>query len=216
MDDDEERKARIIKLVQDAANDAGRGRAPGAPASIEAAGNVIYVNAGGDAQVAGRDININTRRVVRTTVAAPPGSLSPAQAKRLKDAIDQLVAIEATGGVLEGDRPSLYAKWYGILKNQFAVASYKEIPAARADEALAWLKQVAARNRGKLRRGDPAAWRNEHYKAIWARARQLGLSKGDVYAIVLARLDKRVLSLKALSDSSLRHLYQIIMAMRPA
>jgi hypothetical protein len=214
MNDSEERKASIIKLVQDAANDADRERAPGAPISVKAAGNVIYVNTGGDAQVAGRDININTRRVVRTTVAAPPGSLSPAQAKRLKDAIDKLVTIEATGGVLEGDRPRLYAKWHTILKDRFVVASYKEIPAARAGEALAWLKQVAAMNRPKLRRVDPAAWRNEHYKAIWARSRQLGLSKGDVYAIVLTHLEKQVISLKSLSDASVRKLYQHIMAMR--
>lgn len=214
MDENEERRAKIVKLVQDAANDAGGASPPGPQSSARAGANVIYVNTGGDAQVAGRDININTRRVVRTTVAAPPGSLSPAQAKRLKDAIDQLVTIEATGGVLEGNRARLYAKWHTILKDRFAVASYKEIPAARAGEALAWLKQVAAMNRPKLRRADPAAWRNEHYKAIWARARQLGLSKGDVYAISLARLDKRVLSLKALSDSSLRDLYQIVMAMR--
>lgn len=213
MDDNEERKAKIIRLLKEGAKPR-RKRAPRAKPAVKARGNVIYVNTKGDAKVAGRDININTRRVTRTTVEAPPGSLSPAQAKRLKDAIDKMVEIEAAGGVLNGDLPRLYAKWYTILRDRFGVASYKEIPAARADEALAWLKQAAAMNRPRLRRNDTAAWRNEHYKAIWARSRELAMSKGDVYALVLDRLGKRVLSLKGLGDQTLRQLYQIIMAMR--
>lgn len=211
--DEEEKKAKIIKLVKEGAKPR-RKRAPPAKPAVTAKGNVIYVNAKGDAKVAGRDININERKIERNTITPPPGSLTPAQAKRVLDAIEKLVDIEATGGVAAGDRAKLFAKWHSALKRHFAVPSYRVIPADRAAEVLAWLKQTAAIKRPKLRRADPAAWRNEHYKAIWARSRELAMSKADVYALVMDRLGKRVASLKSLSDQSLRAFYQSIMARR--
>jgi hypothetical protein len=216
MDEDEDRKAKIVKLVQEAANDAGhkpRRRTP--PPPVKAAGNVIYVNARGDAQVAGRDININTKQTTRTIVTAPPGSLTPAQAKRVLDAIEKVVNIEATGSIYDGDpRRRLFSKWHKRVKDHFDVPSYLFIPAARAQDVLAWLRQEAAIKRPKLRRTDPAAWRTEHYRAIWARSSEIGMSKADVYALVLQRLDKRVTSLKQLGQQALRRLYQILMAKR--
>lgn len=208
MAEDDDVKGKVVRLLATArpARKKVRAVVPGEQLRQIAGDSSVQVG------LVGRDLNINTRHVTRTTVAPPPGSLSPAQAKRLKDMIDKLVRIEATGGVLGGELSPLYAKWHKILKDRFDVTSYKEIKAARADEALAWLRQVAAMNRPKLRRTDPAAWRNEHYRAIWARARETGRSKGDVYALVLARLDKQVVSLKQLSDANLRRLYEVVMA----
>jgi len=219
MDEHEEKKAKIVKLVRESAKPRRKRATAPRPAAISVVateGNVVYVNAKGDAQVAGRDININTRKIERNTITPPPGSLTPAQARRIQVAIEKMVEIEAAGGVRDGDRSALFAKWHKMLKDRYGVPSYLVIPAARAVDVLAWLRQIAAMNRPKLRRTDVAGWRNEHYKAIWARSRQIGLSKGDVYALVFRRLEKQVLSLKSLSDASLRKLYQIIMAQRPA
>lgn len=213
MDDSEDRVTRIRKIMAgDAANDARPKRAPRVKASTKAGANVIYVNATGGAQVAGRDIHINTRKIIRPVITPPLGSLTSEEATHLKDAIANLVEIEAAGGVLNGERSKLFAKWHKRLKDHFNVPSYFFIPSGRADEALAWLKQTAAINRPKLRRTDPAAWRNAHYKAIWAHSRQLGMSKADVYDLVLRRLEKRVTSLKQLGEQSLRRLYEMVMA----
>ncbi len=205
MEDREARRARVLKLFQEGSKPA-RKRAPRGKAAIEVKGDQNVV--------AGRDVHINRRETTRVKIEPPPGSLSPAQARRLQNAIEKMVDIEAAGGVGDGDRAALFAKWHKMLKDRFSVPSYRVIPAAQADEAIAWLKQVAAMNRPKLRRTDNAAWRNEHYKAIWAHARELGMSKGDVYSIVAQRMNKQITSLKQLGEQSLLRLYEIVMGLR--
>jgi hypothetical protein len=81
------------------------------------------------------------------------------------------------------------------------------------DGAPLYMKQQIAIMRPKLRRNDNPSWRNEHYAGIYARARQLGISKGEVYAIAFNRLGVQVVSLTKLGEQNLKKLYQIIMAM---
>jgi site-specific recombinase XerD len=99
------------------------------------------------------------------------------------------------------------------LTNRYQVTSYHLIPRALGDEAIKWLQQRAAMLRPKLRRANPSAWRDEYYKAIWARARELRMSKGDVYSLVKRRLNLQVVSLKQLGEHNLRHLYNIVMSL---
>ena len=47
----------------------------------------------------------------------------------------------------------------------------------------------------------------------FGRARALGISKGEVYAIVHDRLGKRVSSVKQLGEQSFKKLYKIMMAL---
>jgi len=203
---DDDIKEKVIRLIGADARRVAKPAARGV--RIKGSSNVVV---GGDVR---GNVNVNTKQIIRPTITPPPGSLSPSQARRLQKAIAKVVQIEAMGGVLDGDRPKLFAKWQNILKDRFDVQSYREIPAALYGSALAWLNQVAAMNRPKLRRTDNAAWRNEHYRAIWARARQMGLSKGDVYGLVLNRLEKQVTSLKQLGEQSLHRLYEIVMNLR--
>ena len=110
-------------------------------------------------------------------------------------------------------RKAAMAKWWTALKRTYGVTAYREIPRELGDDAIAWMKLQIARTRPKLRRTDNQSWRNELYAAIYARARELGISKGEVYAIVHDRLGKRVTSLKQLGEQNLKKLYNIMMAM---
>jgi hypothetical protein len=190
---DEEKKNEVIQLFSDASK-------PSGGIAVKGNGNVV----------AGGDVHINKREVIRPVVIPGPGSVTPAQAKKIKDGIDKLVELEFTAG--DPDKAKLYKKWWGMLQKRYQVTSYKEIRADLGDEAVKWLQQLAAKNRPKLRRADNAMWRNEHYKAIWAKARNLGLSKGDVYHIVAERFGKSVTSLKSLGEQDLKKLYHILMA----
>jgi len=74
------------------------------------------------------------------------------------------------------------------------------------------MQRQVAMLRPKLRRADNPAWRNQHYKAIWAKARELGFTKDQVYALSGDRLGKTITSLKQLGERNLKSLYNIIMA----
>jgi len=167
------------------------------------------INGNGNIQ-AGGDVYINMKETIRSKFTPGPEHISAAQARKLQRLVEKAVTIEEAAG---GDRQSLFAKWWSILKDQYNVATYREIPAHLGDAAIAWMSQRIAIMRPKLRRNDNDAWRKEHYTAIWARARERGMSKGDVYAIVLDRLDVQVASLTNLGERNLKKLYQIMMAL---
>lgn len=83
----------------------------------------------------------------------------------MKDA----VTAEALSGQLT--EKSLFAKWYGKLRDRYDVNSYTLIPAEQGDQAIKWMQRQVAILRPKLRRPDNKTWRSQHYKAIWARAK---------------------------------------------
>ena len=194
----------ILKLVTPAPKKATLRKKKGEPTgsqSIVGNGNIQ----------AGRDVFVNKRETIRNEVKPGPEHITAAQARKIQGLVEKAVSIEEAAG---GDRQALFAKWWGIVKNQYNVPTYREIPAHLGDQAIAWLTQQIAIKRPKLRRTDNTSWRNEHYKAIWAKARQLGFSKGDVYALVLERIGVQVVSLTKLGEQNLKKLYNIIMAMK--
>lgn len=201
MDDKDKKKAEIIDLFT-----AKSRRKPG-DSSIAVTG---------DANVIGdNNTVIHTRKVVRKVVnrvQPGPEHISPAQAHDIQLAVGKLVEIGVKAG--DGTERELYARWYSSLKKRFNTNSYLMIPAELGGEALSWLKQQAGLKRPKLRRTDNEAWRKQLYKAIWARSRQVGLSKGEVYNLVLTRLGRRVTSLKPLGERSLKQLYNIVFALQ--
>lgn len=127
---------------------------------------------------------------------------------QIKKIVDDLVKKEVAGGMTT---QSAYAKWYGTLKKRYKVTSYSLIPAHLGDEAISWLKTQSVIKRSKIRRNNTPMYRNELYAAIYARGTELGFSKGEIYNIVLTKLNKRVSSLKQLSETNLNKLYQYIM-----
>ena len=173
------------------------------------AGDAIRVT--GDKNiVVGRDININKREITRVDYSPDDRHITPVQAKAIQDKIKKMAEIEMAAGATA---QQAYGRWYGALKARFNVPSYKLIPAHLGPDAIDWLAEQNAMLRPKLRRTANPLWRNEHYKAIWAKSRSMGLSKADVYHIVHTRIGKNVNSLKRLGERDLKKLYNIITGM---
>ncbi len=204
MDEDEfeRKKAEVIQLFKKAPAKPRIGGHESAPFSPKISGDSNVV--------AGRDVNINKRVTVRGVVKPGPEHITPKQAADLQDLVRKAADHDVAGGM---SRAKAMAKWWTVLKRNYGVPTYREIPRELGDEAIAWLKQQVARGRSQLRRTDNPTWRAEHYAAIYARARELGISKGEVYAIAHDRLGKRVTSLKQLGERNLKTLYNVIMAM---
>ncbi len=180
-------KSRIIDLMQSAEKE----EVSKTDITVSGHGNIV---SGGDVRI-DKNIQIDqpAKVIIQKNFTPGPEHISSQQAKTLKDTIDKLVQKEVAAG---NQRGWAYSHWWGRLKNRYNVSTYKEIPAHLGDEAISWLKQQSAIKRSKLRRNDKPTWKNELYTAIWARARQLNLSKGDVYNIVYKKMGKRVSSLK--------------------
>jgi len=172
-------------------------------------GVVIHIDGKGNA-VAGRDININKREVHRVEYVPDDRHISPETAKKIQDKVKKLAEIEMTAGATSRQA---YGRWYGAIKGRFDVPSYKLIPEHLGQDALDWLTQQRAIARPRLRRTDNTKWRNDHYKAIWAKSREMGMSKAEVYHVVHVRIGKRVNSLKQLGERDLKKLYNIINGM---
>jgi hypothetical protein len=169
------------------------------------------ITSGGDINISG-DLNLSPRpKIERPQFTPGPQHIEAKQAKQIKDAVDNLVSKEEAGGM---PRKKAYSKWWGVIKDRYEVSTYKEISYHLGDEALSWIKQQSAIKRTKIRRTDNTKWRNELYGAIWARARNLNLSKGEVYNIVYTNLEKRVSSLTQLGEQNLKKLHSIIMRIK--
>ena len=161
---------KVVELFKRAAEKSGSGKAdvPTVSSNISGDGNIV----------AGRDVNINKRVVTRPKIQPGPQHISASQAAELQKLVKKAAEIDVTGGM---SPQAAFQKWWGMVKDKYDVPTYREIPRKNGEEAISWLRQRIAMNRPKLRRTDNKNWRNEHYSAIWARARELGYSKGDVY-----------------------------------
>jgi len=202
--EDDDKEKRLKAILNQAKPKKRRRKSPSI--KIKGDGNIV-----GDGNIlAGGDVNINTRKTVRHEFRPGPEHISEATAKKIQDLVANLVGKEEAGGM---KRSQAFAKWYGLLKNRYNVTTYKAIPAHLGDEAISWLRQQSAIKRSKIRRNDTSKWRKELYTSIWARANELGMSKGEVYALVADRLGKRVTSLTKLGERSLKKLYHIIMSL---
>ncbi len=197
----------VFNILKDAEPAPKKEEASKTDISVSGQGNIV---SGGDITI-DKNIQIKhpSKTIIRKEFTPGPEHISAEQAKKLKDIIDNLVKKEVAAG---NQKRWAYAYWWGRLKNRYDVSTYKEIPARLGDEAVSWLKQQSAIKRSKIRRNDKTIWRKELYGAIWARSRQLNLSKGEVYNIVYERMEKRVSSLTQLGEQNLKKLYNIIMA----
>lgn len=202
-------KEKVVALFGEA-RQAGKKVTP--PTTIKKTGNI---NVKGDNnQIAGGDIinQINHKEV--TTNRYTPDrekNISAAQAKKLQDLVYRAAERDAGGDEKKIGRKR--SKWWKMLKDHFEVPTYHDIPAHLGEHAIKWLQQQIAMNRPKIRRTNNQAWRNDHYRGIWARSREIGMSKGEVYALVAERLGKQVTSLKNLGERDLKKLYHMIMSM---
>ncbi len=152
---------------------------------------------------------ITTQRIIKKTEVIHDKGLhiSDSQAKQIKDKVTELAEITS---VKKEDKRKFFASEYGALYNRFNITSYKLLPIDKFEEAMMFLQKRIAQNRPKLRTANNTKYRNDLYKSIYTRSRQIGMEKSDllVFAEHVLELKKPITSLKELSDTRLKRLYQ--------
>lgn len=184
--------ARLVKQLQAHLADKGY-----VTQRVSVRGNRNRVN------VAGRDL-IQTNKVVRKNKITPDERhITGEQATKLRNLNGELAQYLAN----EAGKPD-YSAGFRILETQFDVSSYLLIPRDRYNDAISLLKQRRAMNRPKLRRRNPVAYQNDYFRGIWARARELGWDKPQVYQFAFEKLalKKLISTLKALGSNQLKSL----------
>lgn len=143
----------------------------------------------------------------RNVVEADERHISEETAQLIKDRVDRLAENDLLRGI-----PNAQAGWHARLQRKFRVTSYKLICRERGADALAWLQQSAARERGRLRRAAKPLWRNQLYGAIYSRTKSMGLNSEQVHVLATERLKlkKPVASLSDLTDRHLKTFYGVI------
>lgn len=161
---------------------------------------------------------IKTDKVVRKNevLINPDIHISQEQAKEIKDTINRIVDIYEQAGKFKSpeDKKQCFARTWTEFRNRFGLTSYHLLHKDIFDEAISWLqKQIAFEHRPKLRKTNNTHWRNELYKSIYAKAQnQLHLDKSGLYQFAFNKLKLKepITSLKDLSDTRLKKLYNII------
>ncbi|ENS5447412.1 hypothetical protein ACE1QC_002275 [Morganella morganii] len=155
-------------------------------------------------------LNINSTHRKINKITPSDEHITSAQARRIQEIVKALAEKEAASGI---STRQAFAKWYNAIRKRYDVPSYHLIPNYLGEEAIKWLQQNSAIKR-KTTPSSKASVKNEYYAAIWARAKQVGMTKGDVYHIVNERLGKTITSLTSLSEDNIKKLYEIIMRMK--
>lgn len=165
--------------------------------------NVRVGGRGHRVQVAGRDIITAEKHVQKNIITPDERHLSGEQKAKLRPLIKELA--ERLAG--EGGAPD-YKGVHVRLQRHFNVTSYLLIERVDFEVAVKFLKQQRAINRSRLRRRNPDAYRNDFFRAIWARAGKLGWKDQSVYAYAEQKLGLKqpVRSLKHLGPNQLKSL----------
>ncbi|MBN8112604.1 hypothetical protein V3H47_08515 [Vibrio parahaemolyticus] len=171
-----------------------------------------HVNVKGNNNITGNNnvvINNNhPSKKIERVVIRDKDVLTEAQAYKVKQCVDALVQQEVANGM---PKTSAYGKWWGLVKRRYSVTEYKSIPQSKYEDAVHYLQRQAAIKRAEktvFNEGD----REYYYRSIWARSRNLTLSKADVYKIASSIAGENVLSLTHLSLRDLQQLYYKIMS----
>lgn len=182
---------------------------PNVPA-LKSSGAQQSIVGNGNVQVGG-DYVKTERHVVRPKIEVNENHISEETAHQLQLLITKLVEREVAAG---STREKAYAHWQQALKIKFKVTSYRLIPVERGDEAVSWLRQQKARNNSKIRRNNPAMFRNDHLGGIHAKIRELGMTKPELYAFSTERLSLRrpLTSLTQLGEQNLVALNRLLSA----
>lgn len=160
---------------------------------------------------------IQTKQVKQTTevIYDPDLYITNAQALVIREKITENVDMLASTGQ---SKSSLFPKEYKAFYKAFDIPKYNLLPKDKYEEALLWLsKRGAYKGKKTLRWGNPEEWRNKQFASINAKARELGMSKENIYAFATEKLalKKPLTSLKDLSNTRLEKLYKYIFALKP-
>ncbi len=158
-------------------------------------------------QVAGRDI-ITTKKITKKNVIkTDERHIDGEQARVLKN----LVGKHAPKFAGEDGKPDFRAV-YRILYAEFDVQSYREILKEDFDRAVNYLQQLGARNRSKLKKSNPPAYRNDLFGAIYTKWKSLGYDKAEIYKFAEEKLSltRQIKSLKQLGPNQLKWLNEAV------
>ena len=154
-------------------------------------------------QVAGRDLIVAARHVSRNEITPDDRHLAREQRTALLQVIHKLAErMPAANG-----RPNLAAV-HRMLQRRYGVASYLLIQHGCYADALQFLQRQRVIRRAGLARTNPAAFARDLFRSIYARAGELGWSRGTVYAFAQTELSlgRPVTSLKQLTPPQLQML----------
>ncbi|HEQ1856981.1 TPA: hypothetical protein VEO38_000481 [Providencia alcalifaciens] len=155
-------------------------------------------------------LNINSTQRQVNKITPSDEHITSSQARRIQEIVNSLAEKDSASGM---SKRQAFAKWYNAIRKRFDVPSYHLIPSHLGDDTIKWLQQNSAIKRKNISTNKQPI-KNEYYAAIWARAKQLGMTKGDVYHIVNIKLNKTITSLTNLSNENIKKLYDIIMRMK--
>jgi hypothetical protein len=163
-------------------------------------------------QVAGNYIT-TPKVVVKHEVKYDPNiHINNAQAKQIKDRVDEIML-----SIAAERKKNEYGKLWNALKNKFNVSSYHVITKDQFDDVMKFLSRInVSYYRGKLRKNDNLQWRNGMYKSIYARSNSLNWSKEQLYDYVSKVLELKtpICSMSELSDTRLKKVYDQIFSKR--
>lgn len=134
--------------------------------------------------------------------------ISEAEAKAISDKIHDLSKL--------ADDISCIKMLFGKLKSHFQIATYRALPKELFDEAIHYLDIIAhTKILPTARKNNNPAWRNSNYKAIHAKARELGWSNDELHQRINQWLGhkKQYSSMTELSGASLNQVYKHIMGL---
>ncbi|MDR2130989.1 MAG: hypothetical protein LBP56_07495 [Odoribacteraceae bacterium] len=151
-------------------------------------------------QVAG-DFIKTEKLITRTQVVHDPGlHINDAQAKEIKDRVKKIAESRS-----EESKYS-FGQAYNALYKKYSITSYKLLQKDQYEDAIKWLDRQIAIYRPKLKNADNERYRKDMYKAIHARANQVGIDIHE-FAVTSLGLKKPLSSLTELSDARLNKLY---------
>lgn len=116
-----------------------------------------------------------------------------------------------------GDEGKARIKWYGAIKRRYGLnkkkLTYKDLDEDQAHDCISYLKSMLPIKTGILKNSDDV-FRKERYAAIYAKARELGMSKGDVYILFSNLFGKKIISLTKATNDEIEILYRHLMNKR--
>lgn len=170
-------------------------------------GDVGIIGDGATGNVIIQNLHINSGQRTRQTIppVIPEGSISEAQAARLKELIGEWVTTHNQIKKRELTHQSAWLKLNGRIR----VATYRATPASKFAEQETWLLQQAAILRSMA--SAPAkddSWRADKIKAIKTRATRT-LGDGDIYKPYIKK-NFGVNSLTELANDQLQRTYTYV------
>ena len=157
------------------------------------------------------NIVINGNVILNSDITQDPEYITQQQAYTIQQLIYKLADLDTACGYSPSGTQSARKKWWNILRTHFKTTTYKAILYHDYDTTVAFLQRHQTKLQIEIDQATNQAWRNKYYTAIYARCNERGITKQKLYQMADHYLDANVTSLKQLSDTNLRLLYNMVM-----